>query len=207
LPTHGLFSGDEENIMRWLSGAGVLVGLVAAGLILGVLRKKPEERFLPAARWMLLVGFFALPSMTMLSGNVVGFHNTKQSCTQCHTMDPWVADMKDPKSQTLAAKHYQNRLINEDQCYTCHTGYGLAGNVRAKVGGLSHVIHYYITGIPQEIKIKSPFPVATCMHCHEGTPKYLKIDQHVDPEMKPKIDSGDMSCFECHAAPHPRKKP
>ncbi len=145
--------------------------------------------------------------MTMLLGNVVGFHNTRQSCTQCHTMDPWISDMKDPASITLAAKHYQRRWINEDQCYTCHTGYGLSGNLQAKIGGLSHVTHYYITGVPSQIKIKRPFPPETCLHCHGETAKYLKIDPHVDAEMKPKILSGELSCFECHAAPHPRKKP
>ncbi len=203
----GLFSGETENVMRWVSGAGIALGIAAAVVIVAFLTRKAEWRAGVAARWALLVGLFALPSMTMLAGNVVGFHNTKQSCTQCHTMDPWVADMKDPKSQTLAAKHYQRRWINEDQCYTCHTGYGLAGNVQAKIGGLSHVTHYYVTGVPAVIKIKNPFPPATCLHCHADTEKYGKIEQHVDAEMKPQIESGKLSCFECHASPHPRKKP
>jgi nitrate/TMAO reductase-like tetraheme cytochrome c subunit len=122
-------------------------------------------------------------------------------------MDPWIRDMKDPKSQTLAARHYQERWINEDQCYTCHTGYGLAGNVKAKMGGLSHVLHQYVTGVPADIRIREPFPVSTCLHCHAEQAGYLKIEQHGDAEMKPKILSGEMSCFECHASPHPRSKP
>jgi cytochrome c nitrite reductase small subunit len=105
----------------------------------------------------------------------------------------------------VAGLHYKDRLINEDQCYTCHTGYGLPGNIDAKLGGLSHVKHYYITGVPEVIKIHKPFPVATCLRCHEDSVMYKKIEQHVDAEMKPKIVSGEMSCFECHAAPHPRK--
>lgn len=204
--SEGMFSGETENIMGWISTAGVLLGLVSAGLILTVLLRRRAWRLMAAAKWILLAGFFVLPSMTMLLGNVVGFHRTKQSCSQCHTMDPWVADMKDPKSQTLAAKHYQRRWINEDQCYTCHTGYGLAGNVQAKIGGLSHVTKYYFTGVPEEIRIRSPFPPATCLHCHADTEKYRKIEQHADAEMKPKIESGELSCFECHATPHPRKK-
>ncbi|HXX92179.1 MAG TPA: hypothetical protein VEN81_01010 [Planctomycetota bacterium] len=203
----GMFSGDTENVMRWLSGAGILVGLAAAAIIIVVLARKADWRASAAARWTLLVGLFVLPSMTMLAGNVVGLHHSKQSCIQCHTMDPWVADMKDPASITLAAKHYQRRWINEDQCYTCHSGYGLGGNIKAKLGGLSHVLHYYVTGVPAQIKIHEPFPPATCLYCHGETARYLKIDQHVDAEMKPKIDSGEMSCFECHATPHPRKKP
>jgi nitrate/TMAO reductase-like tetraheme cytochrome c subunit len=206
MPHEGAFSGDTENVMRWLSTAGVLFGLASAALILYVLFRRPQWRVTPAAKWVLLVGLFTLPSITMLTGNVVGFHRTRQSCASCHTMDPWVADMKDAKSQTLAAKHFQNRLINEDQCYTCHTGYGLSGNADAKLSGLRHVLHYYVTGVPDEIRMKRPFPVETCLHCHAEAASYLKVEQHVDAEMKPKILGGEMSCFECHAAPHPRKK-
>lgn len=203
----GLFSGSTDNVMRWLSGAGILLGLAAAAIMLFVLLKKPEWRVTAAAKWALLVGLLVLPAMTMLSGNVVGFHKVKNSCTQCHTMDPWVNDMKDPKSTTLVSKHFQNRWIPDDQCYTCHTGYGLSGNIRAKIGGLGHVTHEYFTGVPKEIKIHQPFNLDTCLHCHGESAKYLKIDQHVDAEMKPKILTGELSCFECHAAPHPRKKP
>jgi hypothetical protein len=202
----GLFSGDTENVMRWVSGAGLLLGLGAASAVAVYFFRGAPWRTSTAARWLLLVALFVLPAMTMLAGNVVGFHHTKQSCSQCHTMDPWVADMHDPRSTTLAAKHYQRRWINEDQCYTCHSGYGLAGNVKAKIGGLSHVTHYYLTGVPSEIKIREAFPASTCLHCHADTVRYLKIDQHIDPEMKPKIESGELSCFECHAAPHPRAK-
>jgi nitrate/TMAO reductase-like tetraheme cytochrome c subunit len=203
----GLFSGSTENVMRWVAGAGIVLGLASAAIILVVLLKKREWRTTAAAKWALLVGLLALPSMTMLSGNVVGFHKVKNSCTQCHTMDPWVNDMKDPNSTTLVSQHFKNRWIPDDQCYTCHTGYGLSGNIRAKIGGLSHVTHEYFTGVPKEIHIKSPFNVDTCLHCHGESAKYLKIEQHVDAEMKPKILSGELSCFECHAAPHPRKKP
>ena len=203
----GLFSGETENVIGWASVAGVVIALLALALLILVATRPKGWKVLPPAKWTLLLGLFVLPSMTMLLGNVVGFHKTKQSCIQCHTMDPWVADMKDPKSQTLAAKHFQRRWINEDQCYTCHTGYGLAGNVQAKIGGLSHVTKYYITGVPDQIKIRSPFPPATCLHCHADTERYRKIEQHADAEMKPKIESGELSCFECHATPHPRKKP
>jgi len=155
---------------------------------------------------VLLIGLFVLPSMTMLLGNVVGFHKVHQSCSQGHTMDPWWADMKDPKSTALAAKHYHHRWINEAQCYTCHAGDGFPGNIKAKIGGLSHLMHYYFTGVPAQIHIKAPFPPSTCLHCHAETARYPKIDQPVDAEMKPKIESGELSCFECHTAPHPKQK-
>ena len=203
----GVFSGDLDNVMRWVSGAGILLGLASAAILVTVLVRSRDWRVSAAAKWTLLVGLFLLPAVTMLFGNVVGFHNVKSSCFTCHTMDPWVADMRDPKSKTLVSRHYQNRWIPDDQCYTCHTGYGLAGNFRAKIGGLGHVMHEYVTGVPEVIKIRRPFAVDTCLHCHGDSAKYLKIDQHIDAEMKPKILSGELSCFECHETPHPRKKP
>lgn len=201
----GVFSGASENVIRWASVAGVVLALAAAALIVTVLARRRRTETTVALKWVLLVGFFLLPSVTMLLGNVVGFHRVKQSCSECHTMTPWIEDMKNPESKTLAAKHYQNRWINEDQCYTCHTGYGLAGNVEAKMSGMRHVWHYYFTGVPEQIRMRKPFPQATCLHCHADATGYRKIDQHVDPEFAPKILSGELSCFECHEAPHPRK--
>jgi nitrate/TMAO reductase-like tetraheme cytochrome c subunit len=203
----GPFAGDAENVIRWVTVCGILLAFLGFGLVMYVLARKREFRESRPAKMILLIGIFVLPAVTMLLSSVVGFHKVKQSCTECHAMEPWVSDMTNPESKTLAAKHYQNRWINEDQCYTCHTGYGLAGNVRAKLGGLRHVWHQYVAGVPAEIKISRPFPVATCLHCHAEQKSYNAVDQHIDPEMKPDILSGKMSCFECHESPHPRRKP
>ena len=203
---HGVFSADADNVLRWLTGAGILAGLVATGVLTAVLlRRRPAGA--AAVRWLLLLGLFLFPATSVLLGNVVGFSRVKGSCSECHTMDPWVRDLEDPKSETLAAKHWQNRWINENACYTCHTGYGLSGNVEAKISGLGHVLHEYVLGVPEKIAIKKPIPASTCLHCHADTPGYVKIEPHVDAELKPKILSGELSCFECHVPPHPRKTP
>ena len=202
----GIFSGDAANILRWMSSAGIILGVGAAVILVYVLTRKRGWFGTPTAHWTILVGLFLLPSVTMLLGNVVGFAGVKDSCGSCHTMDPWINDMKDPESTTLAALHYKNRWINEHACYTCHTGYGLAGNIKAKMSGLNHVKHEYFTGVPEEIQIRSPFPEKTCLHCHATAQSFLKIEQHVDPVMKPRILGGQLSCFTCHDAPHPRKK-
>lgn len=206
MPDQGPFSGDAHNVMRWLSVGGIVFALIAGGLIVFVLRKPGAWRAAAAGKLTLFLGLCLLPTTTMFAGNVVGFHNVKHSCGSCHTMDPWIADLQDPDSKTLASKHHRNRWINEDSCYTCHTGYGLAGNVHAKLSGLSHVWHEYVTGAPKEIRIHRPFDQRTCLHCHAGAASYVKIEQHTDPEFQPKILSGETSCFECHEAPHPRPK-
>ncbi len=205
-PHDGTFSGDAENVIRWVNVAGVILAAVGMAMLFFVLWQKPGWRATPVVKVMLFTAIFLLPATTMLLGSVVGFHKVKQSCAECHAMDPWVNDMKNPDSPTLAAKHYRNRWINEDQCYTCHSGYGLSGNIEAKKGGVGHVLHQYFLGVPKEIKIRKPFPTSTCLHCHANAESFRKVEPHMDPEMKPQILSGKMSCFECHEAPHPRKK-
>lgn len=139
----GLFSGDLENVVRWVNTAGVVLTAVAIVLLLFVLRRKPTGRTTLFAKRAFFTDLFLLPPTTMLLGNVVGFQKDRLSCGNGHTMDPWIQDMKNPDSQTLAAKHYRNRWIDEDPCCTCHTGYGLSGNFEAKKGRVSHVMHCY----------------------------------------------------------------
>ena len=54
-------------------------------------------------------------------------------------MTAFVTDLENVESDTLAAKHFKNRYIQERQCYTCHSDYGFAGTLRAKLDGLGHV--------------------------------------------------------------------
>ena len=204
-----VFSGDAANLLRWMSAGGILFALAAIGVLAYSITRAPAWLATAGARWTLLVGLFLVPSVAMLLANVVGFQKVKDSCYECHTMDPWTKDLHDPESTTLAAKHHKNRWINEHACYTCHTGYGLSGNIKAKISGLNHVMHQHFTGVPEVLKMHEKFPVKTCLHCHAGGDSYRSIEVHGAPEFKADIESGKMSCFECHTAPHPKqvKKP
>lgn len=202
----GAFAGDAENVIRWVRVVGIGLALGGIAVLAVAFARGRAWRATAPAKWMALVGLLVIPISSMLLGNVVGFHRAKQSCRDCHTMDPWVADMEDPKSTSLAAKHYRNRWINEDQCYTCHKGYGMLGTLKAKLGGASHVLHEYVLGIPETIRIREPFPQATCLHCHADAASYREVDIHIDAEVAPLIERGELSCFECHDPPHPRRK-
>jgi hypothetical protein len=46
----GLFSAAPDNVMRWVSGAGILLGLAAAAIMVSSLRK-PEWRVTAHAKW------------------------------------------------------------------------------------------------------------------------------------------------------------
>ncbi len=81
---------------------------------------------------------------------------TVNACGDCHAMEGHVADLRNPASDSLAAKHYKNRYIQTDQCYTCHSDYGMFGTVNAKLEGLGHVYHNTTGNYPKPIKIKKP---------------------------------------------------
>ena len=81
-------------------------------------------------------------------------------------MTPYVEDLRNPRSDTLAALHFKNRYIQENHCYTCHTDYGMFGTVRAKWAGLGHVLRYATGAYRVPIEIGHPYPSARCLDCH-----------------------------------------
>ena len=66
---------------------------------------------------------------------------TVESCAACHVMESHIRDLRDPKSDSLAAVHFKNRYILENHCYTCHSDYGMFGTITTKIGGLRNGLH------------------------------------------------------------------
>ena len=93
-------------------------------------------------KWLLLFILALAPMALGLSTFALSFQRAERVtfCASCHTMTPWIGDLKDPKSKSLAALHYHNRWILKDQCYTCHSDYDFMGPVKAKMDGVRHVI-------------------------------------------------------------------
>src|SRR5690606_19599355 len=91
-------------------------------------------------RWALLGGLLLLPSFVLVGASATVLEETKKvdSCRSCHVMHPFVDDLRDPNSATLAARHYKNGWIPADQCYQCHTTYGAHGTLEGKRDGLRH---------------------------------------------------------------------
>lgn len=122
-------------------------------------------------------------------------------CASCHTMTPWVADLENPKSKSLAALHYRNRWILDDQCYTCHVDYDFMGPVRAKLDGVKHVLAYYFgIGMPKTIQLYKPYPNANCLQCHGAAANFNKNPAHV-AVMQP-LKENKLSCLACHQPIH-----
>lgn len=200
-----LFGAEQENIVRWARLAGILAAVLALGLVLSVVFQS-QSQVSPSGKWLLLLGVIIFPAFNVLIGWQVGLHHSKTvaSCASCHTMAPYLKDMTDPNSRTLAAEHFQNRWIPHNQCYECHTSYGFLGDIEAKWSGLGHVYRYYTHSYEQPIRATKPYGLINCLGCHEGARRYNKIAEHGEPEVVEGLRAGKITCLECHNAPHPR---
>jgi nitrate/TMAO reductase-like tetraheme cytochrome c subunit len=192
---------------QWAQGLGFALALLTLVLLIIGWRGLRRGGNVLAVGSVLFVALALMPVLITFVGYLHGFQamETVESCGGCHAMTPFVDDLKDPKSEALAAVHYKNRYIQENHCYTCHTDYGMFGTASAKMAGVGH-IYYYVTGrytVP--IKIASPYPNARCLGCHGESQKFLTSAGH-PKEDQPKLVAGAMSCLDCHGPPHTPKE-
>jgi nitrate/TMAO reductase-like tetraheme cytochrome c subunit len=109
------------------------------------------------------------------------------------------------KSDTLAATHFKNRYIQDNHCYACHSDYGMAGTIRAKLEGLGHVWHYTVGSYTLPLKIAKPYSNTRCLSCHAESQKFINSAGHPKENMRDLL-TGGVSCQDCHGPPHPRDK-
>ena len=191
---------------QWMTGFGI--GLVVLNVVLLLVAwsrtRAGESR--PGVWGWLLVAVGLVPIMVGFVTFTHGLESsaTVSSCGSCHTMTPFVRDLKDVKSDTLAATHFKNRYIRENQCYSCHSDYGLGGTIQAKLAGLGHVWRYTTGRYTLPIKIAAPYPNSRCLGCHGESQRFLNSPTKKD--MLPELMSGKTSCLDCHAPAHPEQK-
>jgi nitrate/TMAO reductase-like tetraheme cytochrome c subunit len=153
--------------------------------------------------WLLLMGMVVLPGIVLMSTTVSLLEDTKTvaSCASCHVMRPFVQDMRNPESRTLAARHYQTRWIPDQQCYVCHSTYGVHGALDAKLSSIRHWF-LYVTGSWQEpISYRGKYPNKNCLACHASAQRFERVSSHVS--YMDELRSNQRSCINCHGAPHP----
>jgi nitrate/TMAO reductase-like tetraheme cytochrome c subunit len=124
-------------------------------------------------------------------------------CGSCHVMGPFINDLKNPKSETLASRHYQNRFILENQCYSCHTDYTVFGPVKAKMAGIRHVWKYETGTYGLPIKLRGTYNFQNCLHCHGESRRFL--EKH-DADLQKQIAAKETDCLQCHGPVHPEQK-
>jgi hypothetical protein len=127
---------------------------------------------------------------------------TVEACGSCHVMDGHVADLRDLKSDSLAALHYKNRYIQTNHCYTCHSDYGMSGTLTAKLDGLGHTVRNLTGSYGFPLKVRRPYSNIRCLSCHGGAQNFLA--KHDQDEI-PKLVAGKDSCLDCHGPAHAKE--
>lgn len=155
----------------------------------------------PLAWGLLIGGVLVVPSISTMFGTLLVFERAErvEFCGSCHeAMQIYVDDMRNPDSQSLAAVHYRNRYIPRNQCYTCHTSFGLFGTIQAKVAGVVDVHKYYTHTFQHPIEMRAPYGNDDCLKCHSGAVRWSA--NHAD--IKESILSGQIVCLDCHGTEH-----
>jgi nitrate/TMAO reductase-like tetraheme cytochrome c subunit len=175
----------------------------ASALIIYTLAFRRDRLQEASSKWMLFTGICLLPTPVMFLSTAVGLEQSKnvEFCASCHVMNPFVDDLKNPASKTLAAVHYKNRYIQREQCYRCHTDYGILGTMEAKMSGLGHIWKAGTGSYKLPIKMSKPYNFAICLDCHADSAKFDKEAAHIG--VVKETAAGIGNCLDCHDAPHP----
>jgi nitrate/TMAO reductase-like tetraheme cytochrome c subunit len=196
--------GEIKSFEDW--GRQITIGLSVLILVILVAtvvsrRRRPLE---PTTKWLFLLGIVILPGFVSITGTftVLRMSERAEFCGSCHpVMDPYINDLRNPKSDTLAAVHNTNRFIPEGQCYACHVTYGINGTFTAKQNGLSHVWKFYTKSWKLPLHLYEPYANINCTHCHAGGKKFEEDQVHVG--LASELKSGETSCASCHTPAHP----
>jgi nitrate/TMAO reductase-like tetraheme cytochrome c subunit len=211
-PAHAVEVAVQSEPLRW---GGVLDWSIGLSIILAALilvciavslvlyRGRQTEG---SALWLHLLALGVLPLFLLATGNfaVMEYATEERFCATCHlTMKPYVDDLQNPKSPSLAAAHFQNRFAPGTECYSCHADYGLHGTFSAKLTGLRHVYKYATGTYHLPIKLPAPFENTLCLKCHNGAKRFMAQDVHLEGgKVSEELTTGKTECVQCHSPAH-----
>jgi len=188
-----------SKILAWGLVVAILVVLYA---LLRVYRGQAQGF---AIKGLLFAGIVLLPIFTVSTGMLLVFVRAErvEFCGSCHrALRTFVDDMQDPECEGLAAIHFKNRYIASNQCYECHTSYGLFGTFRAKVAGIVQVSRYYVGTYEVPLKMLKPYSNDDCLKCHAASVKWLSHQVHTPEGMGEALFDDEVSCMDCHGVAH-----
>src|SRR5215472_1166521 len=162
----------------WLLGGLFSIGL---GIVLYTLLRRRASGPEPVPWALLTIGIGVVPLVSGPIGLAISINHSEsvEFCASCHKpMQSYVDDMKDPRSESLAAVHFKNRYILNDQCYVCHTSSGVWGTVHAKAEGTIDLYKYYTGKFRMPIAMRRAYANVYCLKCHGESAKYSAIEDH-----------------------------
>lgn len=210
----GILGSEQENTFMPDTELGSIKSLavvlcILTIIVVGYVVFVRRENFIEdtTSKWLLFIGLVLLSPVAYLINFGISFEESKpvDFCNSCHVMHGYVKDLKDPDSENIAALHYNYRWIADNQCFQCHSEYGLFGTFEAKMSGIRHIWKYYIAGYETPIKIRGAYNNQICLHCHGPVQDYQDIKEHED--YLNDLELNKQSCFgaDCHVSPHPKE--
>ena len=184
----------------------LLIALFSTGacivLFTMIRRRRGSADPIPWALLAIGVGLLPLLSGPIGTALAVSHSETVEFCASCHRpMQSYVDDMKDSRSESLAAVHYKNRYILSNQCYVCHTASGVQGTVHAKAEGIIDLYKYYTGTFSTPITMRSPYANTFCLKCHGESTKFAALKDHNRNQAE--LFSGKRPCMDCHGEAAP----
>ncbi len=195
----------QESVLAWASAGVIGAAALAIGILLFLLLRRRSRLLEPTSKWLLLIALAIIPAFVLIGANGVVLTESKSvpACGTCHVMQPFIDAMQDPNGDLLAAVHYKNRYIPDHQCYTCHSGYGIFGDTKAKTKGVGHLVKYYTDSYPKPIRHPGPFDMTHCLKCHGQAKIFLDREEHQGEDFWNDLKAGKQTCFDCHGRAHP----
>ncbi len=184
----------------------VISALILAGIVVSRLLFRGRQTQGPAL-WFHLIILAILPLFLIPIGSFAVFEYAThvRFCGGCHVvMQPYIDDLHDPKSDSLAAAHFQQRSAPGTECYACHADYGIHGTFEAKLAGLKDTYHYVTRTWPDPIRMYKPFQNEQCLKCHNGAKAFMAQAIHLDDDNKVSSDliTQETDCTQCHGPAH-----
>ncbi len=185
-------------------GSRILGSLLILGicLLLYSLIRHKGRATRPGSWGLLVLGVGILPVISVAFGGMLVLERAARPefCGSCHmAMKAYLEDLRDPASDSLAAIHYKNRYIPTNQCYVCHTSYGLFGTFQAKVAGIIDVYRYYTGTYSFPIRMRTAYPNDDCLKCHAGAVKWIRTHRGLGEA----VFRGETGCQQCHGILNP----
>lgn len=203
-----VFAPEKDVVLAWALRACLIVTVLSLALIILVLVFRHRRLMESSSKWLLFIGICVLPLPVALLSSGIGMEESKSVdfCHSCHApMDPFVDDMKNGQSDTLAAQHFKNRYIQRDHCWTCHSDYGIAGTAGAKAKGLTHIYKFTTKSWHAPIALYEPYQWAICLGCHAESNlfKAPRNDATAHEGVLEAVMKKEMGCTDCHDMAHP----
>ena len=150
-----------------------------------------------------------LPLVAYLLGDIHLMDESKRVnyCGSCHeAMSPMFETMHNDDS-TLAGFHYKRGAIShQTACYSCHSGYGLSGDMTAKLAGMRHMLQTALGSEDYPLRLRRPFDIDSCLDCHAEAKPFRAIEDHRELDIQEALLAREMGCAgESHETAHPEE--